>query len=121
MVSRICSLFGPNRFGMDVQSRTGERENCDVSRRKQSKQTEALRRSSNPPENLGQDFPFLLAVQHNGLIFTIFRLQNFRRPVTLKTGHAQPHLFMPSDYDFAIQCGWVALRRVDGKDGSIAD
>src|SRR3979490_2750126 len=77
-----------------------------------------LRRTPDPPKNLGHDFPLVLVIQNNRLILSALRLQHVRMVVVLQAGHRQSHVLMPHNHDFAIEFGGVCLRRVHDEDGA---
>src|SRR6266853_6122798 len=80
-----------------------------------------LRRTPDPPKNLGHDFPLVFAIQNNRLILSALRLQHVRMVVVLQAGHSQSHVSMPRDNDFTVEFGGVCLRRVHGEDIAVVN
>src|SRR6266481_7065708 len=65
-------------------------------------QLKSSRRFSNPPEHLGDDFPFLFAAESNRLVAGILRLQHNGVVKLLQAGNRQSLVAMPGDHYFPV-------------------
>jgi len=81
-----------------------------------------LRRTPDPPKNLGHDFPLVLAIQNNRIILSALRLQHVRMGRSAAGGTpSNPMSLCHAITTLPLSFGGVCLRRVHGEDIAVVD
>ena len=82
-------------------------------------QLKSSRRFSNPPEHLGDDFPFPFAAQGDRVVVGVLRLQHNGVVKLIQAGNRQSLVAMPGDHDFSVQVANFGLGGIDRKNIAI--